>query len=193
MDRLESDMLRIGSRTGSRVSSRAGSRTGSRAGSRVSSRIGFRVSACLATVILTAAVSTACKAGKPVEVPQAVRHVELVGRWDGGKECGAPLPVMRLRDDYTFSLKDFPTDWDGPVPDSKLTRRTLDGEWHGVNDDPGLPPYLVLDFEHRAVFMHFYLERGKLMVNGDVEAGGGDPYHYRCHYERTSADPESGR
>ncbi|MFB7450600.1 hypothetical protein [Streptomyces sp. NPDC056194] len=154
----------------------------------------FRIGAILATVTLTAVASTACKAGGPAPVfPKAVQHSELVGRWDGGRECGSP--VVRLRDDYTFSAKDFPVAWDGPGPDSKVTRRSADGKWHAVNDDPGLPPYLILRFENQKdhEFLPFTLEQGKLQANGSVTADGGDPYEYPCPFRRTSADPDSGR
>ncbi|GGY33732.1 hypothetical protein [Streptomyces tanashiensis] len=154
----------------------------------------FRIGAILATATLTAITSTACKAGEPAPVfPKAVHHSELVGRWDGDKKCGSP--VVRLRDDYTFTAKDFPVAWDGPGPDSKVTRRSADGKWHAVNGDPGLSPYLILRFENRKdhEFLPFTLEQGKLQMNGSVVADGGDPYAYPCHFRRTSADPGFGR
>ncbi|MEU9036351.1 hypothetical protein AB0D45_15800 [Streptomyces sp. NPDC048352] len=149
------------------------------------------MSASLAVATATALVPSSCGAGKPVVVPEAVTHAELVGRWDGEQKCGAP--VLRLRDDYTFSGKDFPVEWDGPGPDSQVTRRSSDGEWHGVNKDPGLPPYLVLAFDHHndIRILHFYTENGELRMDGTVYAGGGDPYAYRCHYRRSSVDPEA--
>ncbi|WP_426363733.1 hypothetical protein [Streptomyces sp. E-08] len=152
-----------------------------------------RMGAVLATAALTVISSTACGPGKPAPViPKAVQHSELVGRWDGESKCGSP--VIRLRDDYTFTGKDVPVAWDGPVPDAKVTRRSADGKWHAVNDDPGLPPYLVLRFDHRNDHqtLSFTLVQGKLQMNGSVEADGGDPYSYPCHYRRTSADPEFG-
>lgn len=119
----------------------------------------------------------------------------MVGRWDGGgaSECGSP--VIRLRDDYTFSAKGVPVAWDGPVPDAKVTRRSADGKWHAVNKDPGLPPYLVLRFDHQNdhQLLPFTLEQGKLQMNGSVEADGGDPYSFSCRYKRTSVDPDFGR
>ncbi|MCZ0979539.1 hypothetical protein O1L60_11880 [Streptomyces diastatochromogenes] len=154
----------------------------------------FRIGAGLATAVVTVLAATACGPGAPAPVlPKAVRHSELVGRWDGDPECGSP--VLRLRDDYGFSGKDVPIAWDGPVPDAKVTRLSADGKWHAVNDDPGLPPYLVLRFDGRNDHqtLSFTLVRGKLRMNGSVEADGGDPYSYPCHYTRTSADPESGR
>ncbi|MFE4591783.1 hypothetical protein [Streptomyces laurentii] len=156
----------------------------------------LRDSAILATAAVTVLASTACGATPPTAVtPKAVRHSELVGRWDGEAECGAPLPVFRLRDDYTFSAKDYPVEWDGPGPDSRLTRRSAGGKWHAVNEDPGLPPYLVLRFgkDPGAEFLPFTVDNGKLRADGSVTAGGGDPYVYACHYTRTSTDPESDR
>ncbi|MFE9442534.1 hypothetical protein ACFYO2_26885 [Streptomyces sp. NPDC006602] len=156
----------------------------------------FRISASLATATLTVLASTACGTGKPAYVyPETVHHSELVGRWDGDRKCGSPLPVIRLRDDYAFSVKDYPIEWDGPVPDAKVTRISADGKWHAVSKDPGLPPYLVLNFENRndSRFLTFTLEQGKLRMDGSVQAGGGDPYIYPCHYKRTSVDPEFGR
>jgi hypothetical protein len=84
----------------------------------------FRISASLAAATLTVLASTACGTGKPVATPESVTHSELAGRWDGGRECRSPLPVIRLRDDYTFSVKDFPVEWSGPGPDSQVTRRS---------------------------------------------------------------------
>ncbi|MEU0399806.1 hypothetical protein ABZ318_06080 [Streptomyces sp. NPDC006197] len=138
--------------------------------------------------------STACGAGEPRPVlPKAVQHSELVGRWDGASKCGSP--VIRLRDDYTFSGKDVPVAWDGPVPDAKVTRRSAEGKWHAVNEDPGLPPYLVLRFDHQNDHqtLPFLLEQGELQMSGSVQADGGDPYSYPCRYRRTSADPDFGR
>lgn len=104
-----------------------------------------RISARLATVTVTLLASAACRTnGPPVVFPETVHHSELVGRWDGEPECGSPLPVIRLHDDYTYTVKDFPVEWDGPVPDAQLTRRSTDGAWHAVTKDHGLPPYLVL-------------------------------------------------
>lgn len=156
----------------------------------------FRIGAGLAAATLTVLASTACGTGKPTYVvPKAVRHSDLVGRWDGDQKCGSPLPVIRLRDDYTFSAKDYPVEWDGPVPDAKVTRISAGGKWHAVNKDPGLSPYLVLNFENRndSRFLTFTLEHGKLWMDGGVEAEGGDPYMYPCDYTRTSVDPEFGR
>ncbi|WP_411072734.1 hypothetical protein [Streptomyces sp. cmx-4-25] len=147
-----------------------------------------------AGLVATAAMATAliaCGPGKTAPVfPKAVRHSELVGRWDGTPECGSP--VIRLRDDYTFSGKDVPVAWDGPVPDAKVTRRSADGKWHAVNEDPGLPPYLVLRFngQNDHQLLPFTLEQGKLWMDGSVEADGGDPYSYPCSYRRTSTNPE---
>ncbi|MEU1228759.1 hypothetical protein [Streptomyces sp. NPDC005828] len=160
---------------------------------------GFRVgrmSAGLATAALTVIASTACGPGRPAPVfPKAVQHSELVGRWDGtgDSECGSP--VIRLRDDYTFTAKGLPVAWDGPGPDSKVTLRSADGKWHAVNKDPGLPPYLVLRFDRQNdhEFLPFTLEQGKLQANESIEADGGDPYSFSCHYRRTSADPDFGR
>ncbi|MEW2258176.1 hypothetical protein [Streptomyces sp. NPDC047869] len=100
-----------------------------------------------------------------------------------------------MRDDYTFSVKDFPLEWDGPVPDAQVTRRSVGGKWHAVNEDPGLPPYVMLSFENQkdSKLLTFALDHGKLRMNGSVEANGGDPYAYPCHYRRTSADPDFGR
>ncbi|WP_030694053.1 hypothetical protein [Streptomyces globisporus] len=154
----------------------------------------FRIGAGLATAALTVVVSTACGPGEPAPVfPKAVRHSELVGRWDGEQECGSP--VVRLRDDYTFSAKEFPVAWGGPGPDSKVTRRSAAGKWHAVNEDPGLPPYLVLRFDRQNdhQFLPFTLEQGKLRMNWSVEADGGDPYSFSCDFRRTSADPDFGR
>ncbi|MCX4531578.1 hypothetical protein OHA79_36395 [Streptomyces sp. NBC_00841] len=156
----------------------------------------FRIGAGLATAALTVIASTACGPGRPAPVfPKAVQHSQLVGRWDGGgaSECGSP--VIRLRDDYTFSAKGVPVAWDGPVPDAKVTRRSADGKWHAVNKDPGLPPYLVLRFDHQNdhQLLPFTLEQGKLQMNGSVEADGGDPYSFSCRYKRTSVDPDFGR
>ncbi|TLQ43054.1 hypothetical protein [Streptomyces marianii] len=158
----------------------------------------FRISTSLATAALAVIASTACgaiKPAKPVQVPEAVHHSELVGRWDGGKECGSPLPVIRLRDDYTFTANGVPVEWDGPVPDAKVTRSSADGKWHAVNKDPGLSPYLVLRFEDRKDIksLQFTLDHGRLQMDGSVEATGGDPYSYPCDYKRTSADPDFGR
>lgn len=74
-----------------------------------------------------------------------------------------------------------------------MTRRSSDGKWHGVNKDPGLPPYLVLRFKnHNDIqILSFYLEHGELQMDGTVHADGGDPYPYACHYKRTSVDPEA--
>ncbi|GAA0274034.1 hypothetical protein GCM10010302_09570 [Streptomyces polychromogenes] len=151
----------------------------------------LRITASLATATVTALVPAACGAEKPVITPEAVTHPELVGRWDGEPKCGSPM--VRLRDDYTFSAQDFPVQWDGPGPDSQVTRRSSDGEWHGVNKDSGLPPYLVLSFKnHNDIqILHFYVERGELRMDGTVYADGGDPYPYPCHYKRRSADPEA--
>ncbi len=79
------------------------------------------------------------------------------------------------------------------MPDAQVTRRSSDGKWHGVNKDPGLSPYLVLRFNnHNDIqILDFYLEHGKLRMNGTVHADGGDPYPYPCHYKRTSVDPEA--
>ena len=155
----------------------------------------LRTSAGLATATLTALAPASCGKSEPaVVVPKSVRHSELVGRWDGERECGSPLPVIRLRDDYTYSVKDLPFQWDGPGPDSPVIRRSNDGKWHGVNKDPGLPPYLVLRFERaegwEIKIFHFTVDKGNLRMNGSVEADGGDPYHFTCHYKRTSVDPE---
>ncbi|MFE7469594.1 hypothetical protein ACFU98_00405 [Streptomyces sp. NPDC057575] len=151
----------------------------------------LRISASLAAATVTAFAPSSCGASKPVATPKAVTHSELVGRWDGEKQCG--LPTVRLRDDYTFSSKDFPVEWDGPGPDSQVTRRSSEGKWHGVNKDPGLPPYLVLRFKnHNDIqILQFILKHGKLQMNGTVYADGGDPYPYPCHYKRTSVDPEA--
>ncbi|MFD0374287.1 hypothetical protein [Streptomyces sp. NPDC127112] len=151
----------------------------------------LRMTAGLATAAVTTLVPSSCGAGKPVITPKAVTHSELVGRSDGEPRCGSP--IFRLRDDYTFSSKDFPVQWDGPEPDSQVTRRSSAGEWHGVNKDPGLPPYLVLSFSgHDDIqILHFFLEHGELRIDGTVHADGGDPYAYRCHYKRGSADPEA--
>ncbi|MEU3072888.1 hypothetical protein [Streptomyces laurentii] len=146
----------------------------------------FRISAVLATATVTVL--------KPAAVtPKAVRHSELVGRWDGERECGAPLPVFRLRDDYTFSAEDYPVEWDGPVPDAQLTRRSAGGTWHAVDKDAGLPPYLVLRFDDEPGIesLPFTVDHGRLRADGSVTAGGGDPYVHACHYTRTSTDPES--
>ncbi|MFG2869646.1 hypothetical protein [Streptomyces sp. NPDC048338] len=150
----------------------------------------LRISASLAAAAVTALGPSSCE-GKPVVTPEAVTHPELVGRWDGEQQCGSPM--LRLRDDYTFSSKDFPVEWDGPGPDSQVTRRSSDGKWHGVNKDPGLSPYLVLRFKnHNDIqILHFYVEHGELQMDGTVHAGGGDPYPYPCHYKRTSVDPEA--
>ncbi|MFJ7069572.1 hypothetical protein [Streptomyces sp. NPDC101115] len=151
-----------------------------------------RVGVGLATAALTVLASTACGPSGPTHAtPKAVRHSELVGRWDGNAECGSPLPVIRLRDDYTFSAKDVPVEWDGPG--TEVTRRSLEGKWHAINKDPGLTPYLVLKYENENRIMPFFLEGGELWVSGDVQAGGGDPYIRSCEYRRTSPDPESGR
>ncbi|WP_328907492.1 hypothetical protein OG230_33400 [Streptomyces sp. NBC_00234] len=151
----------------------------------------LRISASLAAATVTALGPSSCGAGKPVVTPKAVTHSELVGRWDGERQCGSPM--FRLRDDYTFSSRDFPVEWDGPVPDSQVTRRSSEGKWHGVNKDPGLPPYLVLNFKnHNDIqILHFFLEHKELQIDGTVYAGGGDPYPYECHYKRTSVDPEA--
>ncbi|KQX53065.1 MULTISPECIES: hypothetical protein [unclassified Streptomyces] len=153
-----------------------------------------RIGAGLATAGLTVVASTACgTSGPPVVTPKAVRHSELVGRWDGTGECGSP--VIRLRDDYTFSARDVPVAWDGPGPDSEVTRGSGDGEWHGVNKDPGLTPYLVLSFGDRNDIqtLPFVLKQGELWMSGDIAADGGDPYILDCAYRRTSADPGFGR
>ncbi|MFI6650961.1 hypothetical protein ACIBI8_25575 [Streptomyces sp. NPDC050529] len=152
----------------------------------------LRIGASLAAAAATALTPSSCGPEKPVATPKAVTHSPLVGRWDGEGECGSPM--LRLRDDYTFSSKEIPVQWDGPVPDSQVTRRSSDGIWHGVNKDPGLSPYLVLNFDHHndPQFLHFYLEDGKLQLDGTVYADGGDPYPYECHYKRTSADPGAG-
>ncbi|MFJ2374634.1 hypothetical protein ACIOZL_17805 [Streptomyces sp. NPDC087769] len=151
----------------------------------------LRIGASLAAATVTAFAPSACGAGKPVVTPEAVTHSELVGRWDGERKCGSPM--VRLRDDYTFSSRDFPVQWDGPVPDAQVTRRSSDGKWHGVNKDPGLPPYLVLNFtNHNDIqILQFILEHGELQMDGTVYADGGDPYPYRCHYKRTSVDPDA--
>ncbi|MDX2853072.1 hypothetical protein PV342_32455 [Streptomyces sp. PA03-3a] len=153
----------------------------------------FRISASIATVTLTVLASTACWTGKPVATPESVTHSELVGRWDGGQECKSPLPVIRLRDDYTFSVKDFPVEWSGPGSDSKVTRRSTDGKWHAVNKDPGLTPYLVLGFEKGKdpSFLSFYVENGELWMSGSVPEYGEPDSAYSCYYRRTSADPEA--
>ncbi|MGW1000324.1 hypothetical protein [Streptomyces sp. NPDC002520] len=154
----------------------------------------FRIGAGLATATLTIVASTACGPSKPAPVfPKAVQHSQLVGRWDGGQKCGSP--VVRLRDDYTFSANGFPVAWDGPEPGAKVTRRSGEGKWHAVNKDPGLPPYMVLRFDNRNdhQFMPFTLERGKLQMNWSVEASGGDPYSFPCDFRRMSADPDFGR
>nr|WTB34594.1 hypothetical protein OG781_38465 [Streptomyces sp. NBC_00830] len=156
----------------------------------------FRIGASLATATLTVLASTACGTSKPAHVyPEAVHHSELVGRWDGGRECRSPLPVIRLRDDYTFSVKDFPVEWSGPGPDSHVTRRSTDGKWHAVNKDPGLTPYLVLKFEKEKdnSFLPFYLENGELWMSGSVPVYGEPDHSYPCQYKRTSADPDFGR
>ncbi|GAA3481729.1 hypothetical protein GCM10018966_062600 [Streptomyces yanii] len=151
----------------------------------------FRISASLAAATVTALAPSSCGAGEPVVTPEAVTHSELVGRWDGERKCGSP--IVRLRDDYTFSSKDFPVEWDGPGPDSQVTRRSSDGKWHGVNKDPGLSPYLVLSFKNHNDIqtLEFFLEHGELQMDGTVYAGGGDPYPYPCRYKRTSVDPEA--
>ncbi|MFD8823063.1 hypothetical protein ACFV1C_11985 [Streptomyces sp. NPDC059605] len=151
----------------------------------------FRIGAGLAAATVTALTLSSCEAEKPVATPKSVTHSQLVGRWDGERKCGSPM--LRLRDDYTFSGKDVPVEWDGPVPDSKVTRRSADGKWHGVNKDPGLPPYLVLNFKnHNDIqILHFFLEHGELRMDGTVHADGGDPYPYECRYKRASADPEA--
>ncbi|MFF0739163.1 hypothetical protein ACFYVL_02075 [Streptomyces sp. NPDC004111] len=151
----------------------------------------WRIGAGLAAATVTALAPSSCTASKPVVTPKAVTHAELVGRWDGERKCGSP--VVRLHDDYTFSSKDFPVEWDGPGPDSEVTRRSSDGKWHGVNKDPGLPPYLVLRFkDHNDIqILRFIMEKGKLHMDGTVHADGGDPYPYPCHYTRTSTDPEA--
>ncbi|WP_411089554.1 hypothetical protein [Streptomyces sp. 061-3] len=153
----------------------------------------FRISASLAVATLTVLASTACGTGKPVATPESVTHSELVGRWDGGQECRSPLPVIRLRDDYTYTVKDFPVEWSGPGPDSQVTRRSTDGKWHAVNKDPGLTPYLVLKFEKEKdnSFLPFYLENEKLRMDGSVPVPGEPGYSYSCDYKRTSADPEA--
>ncbi|MFD5329156.1 hypothetical protein [Streptomyces sp. NPDC127092] len=153
-----------------------------------------RIGASLVAVALVGLASAGCGAGGPTRpTPKAVTHSQLVGRWDGDRDCGSPVPVIRLRDDYTFSAKDVPVAWDGPVPDAKVTRLSLDGKWHAVNKDPGLTPYLVLGYENEHKFLPFYLEHGELRMSGSVVADGGDPYTYPCHYRRTSADPDFGR
>ncbi|MER5713129.1 hypothetical protein AB0B13_17715 [Streptomyces sp. NPDC042898] len=151
----------------------------------------LRIGTSLAAVTVTALGPSSCGAGEPVVTPESVTHSQLVGRWDGERQCGSPM--LRLRDDYTFVSKDFPVQWDGPGPDSEVARRSSDGKWHGVNKDPGLSPYLVLRFNdyHDVQFLHFYLEHGELRVDGTVYADGGDPYPYECHYRRTSVDPEA--
>ncbi|MER5496511.1 MULTISPECIES: hypothetical protein [unclassified Streptomyces] len=151
----------------------------------------FRIGASLAAAAVTAFAPSACEAEKPAATPKAVTHSQLVGRWDGERKCGSP--TLRLRDDYTFSSEDFPVAWDGPGPDSKVTRRSSEGKWHGVNKDPGLPPYLVLRFKnHNDIqILQFFLKRGKLLMDGTVNADGGDPYLYECDYRRTSTDPEA--
>ncbi|MCX4585965.1 hypothetical protein [Streptomyces sp. NBC_01481] len=158
----------------------------------------FRIGASLATATLTVLASTACGTTKPAPahvLPEAVHHSELVGRWDGGRECRSPLPVIRLRDDYTFSVKDFPVAWDGPGPDSQVTRRSTDGKWHAVNKDPGLTPYLVLKFENEKdnKLLPFYVENGELGMSGSVPVPGEPGQSYSCYYKRTSADPDFGR
>ncbi|MEV8534320.1 hypothetical protein [Streptomyces sp. NPDC051211] len=156
----------------------------------------FRISASLAAATLTVLASTACGPSGPARVfPEAVQHSELVGRWDGAPECRKPLPVIRLRDDYGFSVKNFPIEWSGPGPDDdKVTRLTVDGKWHAVNKDPGLTPYLVLRFENRNDHrsLAFYVENGELRMSGSVPAYGEPGESYSCTYKRTSADPESG-
>ncbi|MEU3916742.1 hypothetical protein [Streptomyces sp. NPDC029004] len=152
----------------------------------------FRTGACLAAVTLTVLSSTACGKSEPTAVtPEAVHHSELVGRWNGGPECRSPLPVIRLRDDYTFSVKDFPVEWSGPGSDSKVTRRSDGGKWHAVNKDPGLTPYLVLNFENGKdnEFLPFYVENGELWMSGSVPVYGEPDHAYSCYYKRTSADP----
>ncbi|WP_405853464.1 hypothetical protein OG361_12915 [Streptomyces sp. NBC_00090] len=156
----------------------------------------FRIGASLATAGLVVLASTACGSSKPARVfPKAVHHSELVGRWDGGQECKSPLPVIRLRDDYTYSVKDFPVEWEGPGPDSKVTRRTTDGKWHAVNKDPGLTPYLVLNFENEKdhKILPFYVENGELRMSRSVPVSGEPGHSYSCRYKRTSSDPDFGR
>ncbi|WP_405601326.1 hypothetical protein OG741_24710 [Streptomyces sp. NBC_01410] len=156
----------------------------------------FRIGASLATATLTVLASAACGTSEPAVVtPEAVQHSELVGRWNGGPECRSPLPVIRLRDDYTFSVKDFPVAWDGPGADSQVTRRSTDGKWHAVNKDPGLTPYLVLKFEKEKdnKFLPFYVENGELWMSGSVPVPGEPGQSYSCQYKRTSADPDFGR
>ncbi|MEV4975905.1 hypothetical protein [Streptomyces scopuliridis] len=159
----------------------------------------FRIGASLVTATLTVLTSTACgiiqPAGVRPEIPETVEHSELVGRWDGVPECRSPLPVIRLRDDYTFSVKDFPVEWDGPGPDSQVTRRSTDGKWHAVNKDSGSTPYLVLKFENEKdnKFLPFYLENGELWMSGSVPVYGEPDHSYPCQYKRTSVDPDFGR
>ncbi|WP_030547988.1 hypothetical protein [Streptomyces exfoliatus] len=104
--------------------------------------------------------------------------------------------MIRLRDDYTYTVKDFPTEWDGPVPDSQVTRRSTDGKWHAVNKDPGLSPYLVLRFEKgkgewEIETLFFTLEKGTLWMGTSVEVEGEPGHSFSCDFRRTSADPES--
>lgn len=63
------------------------------------------------------------------------------------------------------------------MPDAQVTRRSSVGKWHGVNKDPGLSPYLVLNFKnHNDVqILQFFLEHGELQMDGTVYAGGGTP------------------
>ncbi len=159
----------------------------------------FRNGAALAAATLTVLTSTACGIIQPTsaraETPESVEHSELVGRWDGGQECRSPLPVVRLHDDYTFSVKDFPVEWEGPGPeDWKVTRRTTDGKWHAVNKDPGLTPYLVLKFDNGKdnKLLPFYMEKGELRMSRSVPVPGEPGQSYPCRYKRTSADPEFG-
>ncbi|MEU3687604.1 hypothetical protein [Streptomyces narbonensis] len=157
----------------------------------------IRSGAILATAALTVLASAACGSGKPTgKPPEAVHHSELVGRWDGAPKCRKPLPVVRLRDDYGFSVKNFPIEWAGPGPDDdKVTRLTVDGKWHAVNKDPGLTPYLVLRFENRNDHrsLAFYVENGELRMSVSVPVDGEPGVSYSCSYKRTSADPDFGR
>lgn len=157
----------------------------------------LRIGAILATAASALLGSSACGPSGPAPVlPEAVHHAELVGRWDGAPKCRKPLPVVRLRDDYGFSVKNFPIEWAGPGPDDdKVTRLTVDGKWHAVNKDPGLTPYLVLRFENRNDHssLAFYVENGELRMSVSVPVVGEPGVSYSCAYKRTSADPDFGR
>ncbi|MEV4431132.1 hypothetical protein ACN9M0_29885 [Streptomyces sp. R-07] len=158
----------------------------------------LRSGASLAAATLTAFASTACGTNEPTYVhPETVSHSELVGRWDGGRECGSPLPVIRLRDDYTYTVKDYPIEWNGPVRGEQVTRRSTDGKWHAVTKDPDRPPYLVLRFEKGGVVetdtLVFTVDKGALRMGTTVEAHGDPEHTFSCRFKRTSTDPEFGR